>query len=106
MTEPDFVNEIGVKYWFQNDLTRYAFLKGLRGVRVWLAERPTGFKAYILTEDDTVLLEDQTLEGLGLKIDLMAFQKKAIEGENKVKSRNDSINSTETETNTGGSESP
>jgi hypothetical protein len=59
-----------------------------------------------LTEDDTVLLEDQTLEGLGLKIDLMAFQKKAIEGENKVKSRNDSINSTETETNTGGSESP
>lgn len=71
---PDFVNAAGVRWWLEPGLTRYATSKGLNNeVRIWTVERPDGHKTRLLTEHHTVLAEDQTLEGIGLKIDLMAF---------------------------------
>lgn len=73
---PDFVNEEGVMWWHESDLTRYAFSKGFAGVRVWTVERPDGYKTRLFTEGETILADDQTVEGLGIKIDLLAFQRK------------------------------
>ena len=72
---PDFVNDEGVKWWHESSLTRYAFSKGFVGVRVWTVERPDGHRTRLFTEGQDVLAEDQTLEGLGIKIDLLAFQR-------------------------------
>ena len=72
---PDFVNDEGVKWWHEADMTRYAFSKGFAGVRVWTAERPDGYKTRLFTEGETILADDQTVEGLGIKIDLLAFQR-------------------------------
>lgn len=72
---PDFVNDEGVKWWHEADMTRYAFSKGFAGVRVWMVERPDGYKTRLFTEGETILADDQTVEGLGIKIDLLAFQR-------------------------------
>ena len=72
---PDFVNDEGVKWWHEAGLTRYALSKGFAGVRVWTVERPDGYKTRLFTEKQSVLAEDQSLEGLGIKIDLLAFQR-------------------------------
>ena len=71
---PDFVNDEGVKWWHEADLTRYAFCKGFAGVRVWSVERPDGYRTRLFTEGETILADDQTVEGLGIKIDVLAFQ--------------------------------
>ena len=72
---PDFVNDEGVEGWHEADLTRYAFSKGFAGVRVWSVERPDGRRTRLFTEGETILADDQTLEGLGIKIDILAFQR-------------------------------
>ena len=72
---PDFVNDEGVKWWHEAGMTRYAFSKGFAGVRVWTVERPDGYKTRLFTEGETILADDQTVEGLGIKIDLLAFQR-------------------------------
>ena len=75
---PDFVNDEGVKWWHEADLTRYAFRKGFVGVRVWSVERPDGHRTRLFTEGETILADDQTLEGLGIKIDILAFQRQTL----------------------------
>jgi len=72
---PDFTNDEGVQWWHEPTLTRYAFSKGFVGVRVWTVHRPDGHRTRLFTEGQDVLAEDQTLEGLGIKIDLLAFQR-------------------------------
>jgi len=70
---PDFVNELGVKWWFETTLTRYAFSKGNVGVRVWTVELPDGYKTRLLTKDGKVLEDDQSLDGLCMKIDIIGL---------------------------------
>jgi hypothetical protein len=60
-------------------LTRYALSKGLSGMKVWTAHRPDGHRTRLLTEGQNILAEDQTLEGLGLKIDLLSFQRQTVD---------------------------
>ena len=74
--EPDFANDEGVKWWHEQEMTRYAHNKGLTGVRVWTVERQDGYKTRLLTEGSEILADDQTVEGLGIKIDVLAFQKR------------------------------
>lgn len=71
---PDFTNAEGVQWWHEPTLTLYAFSKGVAGVRVWTVHRPDGHRTRLLTEGQNILAEDQTLEGLGIKIALLAFQ--------------------------------
>lgn len=77
---PDFVNADGVKWWHEMSLTAYALSKGFVGVRVWSVERPDGYRTRLFTKGDEVLADDQTLDGMALKIDLMAFQHSRVEG--------------------------
>lgn len=73
---PDFVSDEGVKWWHESSMTRYAFSKGFVGARVWTVECPDGYKTRLFTEGETILADDQTVEGLGIKIDLLAFHRK------------------------------
>jgi hypothetical protein len=70
---PDFTNDDGVQWWREPTLTRYALSKGLADMKVWTVHKPDGHRTRLLTEGRNVLAEDQTLEGLGIKIDLLAF---------------------------------
>jgi hypothetical protein len=72
---PDFTNNDGVHWWYEPMLTRYALSKGLTDMKVWTVHRPDGHKTRLLTEGQNILAEDQMLEGLGLKIDLLSFQR-------------------------------
>ena len=72
---PDFTNDEGVQWWYEPTLTRYAFSKGFAGVRVWTVHRPDGHRTRLFTEGQDILAEAQTLEGLGIKIDLLALQR-------------------------------
>lgn len=72
---PDFTNDEGVQWWHETTLTRYALSKGFVGVRVWTVHTPDGHRTRLFTEGQDVLAEDQTLEGLGIKIDILAFQR-------------------------------
>lgn len=73
---PDFVNSEGVKWRQEPGLTGYAESKGLAGSRAWLVERPDGYRTRLLTDGQGIIAEDQTIEGLGVKIDALAFQRR------------------------------
>lgn len=77
--EPDFINESGVK-WFKSD-SWYANLKLGDKVKVWLIEHPTKLKEYVLVDHntDTILANDNTLEGIGVKIDVIQFLRRPSE---------------------------
>jgi hypothetical protein len=76
---PDFTNDDGVQWWYEPTLTRYALSKGLADTKVWTVHRPDGHRTRLLTTGQNILAEDQTLEGLGLKIDLLAFQRQTAD---------------------------
>ncbi len=72
-SEPHAVNEEGTKFWLDKDTTNYARLKGLKDVVVFIFESKDGYQARCITENGKWLDEDRTLEGIGVKIDLLAF---------------------------------
>lgn len=76
MNTPDFINELGVKWWLEKSLTQYAQHKGLSNTRVWLVEEPSGRRTRLLVEGDAILADDQSLEGMGIKIDALSFARK------------------------------
>lgn len=76
--EPDFINELGVKWWVHESLTAYAgkplkTLPRLDESVVYLTERPNGYKSFVLICDSIPLAESQTLEGMAFKIDALRF---------------------------------
>ena len=73
-TEPaDFVNAEGVKWWHEPSMTIYVMSKGLVGVRAWTVERPDGYRTRVLTKGEAILAEDQTIEGMGVKLNLLVL---------------------------------
>lgn len=70
---PDFVNSDGVKWWHEKSLSHYAFSKGFTDTNVWIIERLDGYKTFVFTDNKIILAEDNTLEGIGIKIDLLAY---------------------------------
>jgi hypothetical protein len=73
---PDVVNNHGVRWWHEVSLTRYAAKEGLASVRVWTIETRDGMRTRVVTEGTDVLADDQTLDGIGVAIDVLAFQRK------------------------------
>jgi hypothetical protein len=74
---PDFVNEIGTKWWKEPDITRYAQKEDRYGIKIsavaFLIETVDKFRSFVLVSKDTnmVIAEDQTFEGMGCKIDIL-----------------------------------
>lgn len=83
-TPPDHVNEAGVKWWLDRDLTQHCTTADRKGVslaaQVFFVEEPSGVRTRLLvcTETQRILAGSPTLEGIGLKIDLYkAFRQEA-----------------------------
>ena len=66
---PDFINEDGVKWWIDKELTEYARMD-LNAV-VFFVEKPNGYQTRALVIDGAVQYESQSLEAMGCRIDLL-----------------------------------
>lgn len=79
--EPDFINEKGVKWWLDHTITKYAQTEDIHGIKLevvcWIIEMPDGYKTRVLVNKyNKVIEEDQTLEGIGSKIDIRKLSKR------------------------------
>lgn len=68
---PDFVNEAGVKWWADRDITAYAREKLKSKAVVFYVEEPSGYRTRLLVENDQILNDDQTYEGMCCHIDML-----------------------------------
>ena len=72
---PDTVNAEGTKFWKDHASTNYAKAQGLKDAVVWLTEAfADGYRTRLLLVDGQVVADEQSVESLGVKIDLLAFQ--------------------------------
>lgn len=82
-TEPDFINELGVKWWIDKMTTNYAQSPDVWGTRLnamcFFVEEPGGRRTRVLIDRGTenVLAEDQALDGIGCKIDILKALKRS-----------------------------
>ena len=72
---PDFINAEGVKWWHDDSTTKYARNPDKFGttldVQCWYVEFPNGSRTRVLINaDQQVIEESQTLDGIGIKIDM------------------------------------
>jgi hypothetical protein len=75
---PDHVDELGNKYWYDKSLTEYAqerrgAQKGLPGVLAWLVERHDGQRRRVLSKDGQVFHESLSIEAIAAHIDVIRF---------------------------------
>jgi hypothetical protein len=82
--EPDFVNELGVKWWKDETLTDYAQREDALGTALnavcFYIEEPCGTKSRVLVSKGEEIMEvDQSLEGMAIKIDLRKFMQRDAE---------------------------
>lgn len=77
-TPPDFVNELGVKWWRDPHTTEYAQRKDAFGVSLdavgYFVELPEGDRTrLLLSKHGALLAEGQSIDALGTKIDVLKF---------------------------------
>jgi hypothetical protein len=80
-TEPDFVNELGIRWWKDSATTEYARNPDAAGTvlaaHAWFIEHPNGWRTrVIVSERGEVLAEGQALDDIGMKIDILKFAKR------------------------------
>jgi len=79
-TEPDYINELGTKWWLDKDITKYAQKPDRNGIILdaicYYTEETGGRRTRVLvSKDQEIIEEDQTLDGMGTKIDIRKFLK-------------------------------
>lgn len=74
-TEPDFINEEGVKFWYDESSTNYAKKIGLENVVIFFIEESNKRKTRLITENQEVLGDYQQLEALCVKLDMIALSR-------------------------------
>ena len=77
-TKPEFVNELGVKWWRDEDMTKYVQKPDVHGTSLdmfcFFIEEPNGRRSRVLVSKDAgIVEEDQNLEALAIKIDVRKF---------------------------------
>lgn len=78
---PDFVNEIGVKWWLDSLLTEYARKPNanditLDDVTVFVIQYPdTGAMTRVITQDGKVIHDASSIEAIATRIDVMKIVK-------------------------------
>jgi hypothetical protein len=75
---PEFVNNLSVKWWQDKHTTAYAQMKNHDNKKLdavcWFVEEPNGRRTRILvSKKGEVLEENQSLEGMSSKIDVLKF---------------------------------
>ncbi len=79
--KPDFINELGVKWWLDKETTQYARREDRNGIKLrvicYVIEEVNGRRTRVLIDEEREIIEeDQTLEGIGSKIDVRKFLKR------------------------------
>ena len=79
--EPDFINEIGVKWWRDEYTTKYAQKPDINGAALdvvcFAIEKPNGYRTRVLlNKAREIIEEDINLEALAIKIDVRKFLKR------------------------------
>lgn len=81
--EPTWINpDTGHKWWKEKDLTEWCTRvdhigkSPLIGARAWYVECPDGSKSYVVTMDNEVIMESQSLQSIGTEIDMLKFVKR------------------------------
>jgi len=72
VTQPQYVNKQGVKWWKDRSTTEYALRQGpgkLVGTEAFIMERPDGKRSHVLVRKGAVIAETQRPEALATKID-------------------------------------
>lgn len=77
---PDFVNDIGAKWWIDTICTQWATREDGNGVsldyQVWVVEHPDGHKTRVLLNDARkAIYEHPSLENMATKIDMFKLIK-------------------------------
>lgn len=84
-TPPDFVNELGVRWWKDADTTKYATQEDRYGTTldaaVFFVEEPNGHRMRVMVQDGKVVAAEQALDALASKIDVLKFLKRDAEKE-------------------------
>jgi hypothetical protein len=80
LTQPEHVNEFGVKFWQHETGTSYARGKGLNNVIVYAIEEASGRRSILIcqyNEDDTgeTVFENPSFEAVCVRLDIMGVWK-------------------------------
>jgi len=78
--EPDSINELGVKWWEDVDLTEYAQHKdknniSLPNIKIFCVEEPDGYRTRLMVQDGQSIFENTNLEAMAGHIDIMKLVK-------------------------------
>lgn len=78
-TEPDFINEEGVKWWVDKSTTDYAQRKDSKGITLdiicYVIDRPDGYRTRVLIEEGNIIDDNTSLEAIACKIDMLKLIK-------------------------------
>lgn len=76
-TKPDFVNELGTKWWIEKDLTNYCKKEDQYGTKLeataFLVELVNGARSYVVVKNNQIIAESQSLETISIEIDVRKY---------------------------------
>lgn len=72
-TVPDAVNEIGVKFWIDHDMQRYAKQKDINDVQCLFAEAVDGYRSRLVVRCGKIIEESQSLEAVACFLDVLTL---------------------------------
>lgn len=76
--EPDFINELGIKWFYYKSGTEYANRIALGSkplnAEVWIAVFPDSIRKFVIIKNGGVVAEENSLETLGIKIDILRMK--------------------------------
>lgn len=82
--EPDFVNELGVKWWLDEGTTGYARNPDHTGTVLdaacYLVEEPDGSRTRVLVVDGAAEFENPRMEDMAVHIDMLKMLARSLEG--------------------------
>lgn len=72
--DPDFINDKGIKWWLDKDLTKYARNKpNCEQMIAYVVKEPSGELNRLLVENEEIIYGTQVLEDLCVHIDIESF---------------------------------
>ena len=75
-TKPDYINEQGVKWWYDKNITEYAKNIKLDDIMVWFTEELNGRKSRVIIYKNNVEYASPVLEEICCHLDIMKLSQK------------------------------
>lgn len=74
-TKPDFVNDLGVKYWVHKDLSSYCKRMKVKGI-AYKVKLVNGEMTYVIVGDKGILTEAANYQNMLYRIDALSFTRR------------------------------